>query len=47
MVVYDYFGQEEPVQVNDVMDTGMYPISFNGSKLSSGIYFRSENIVCK
>ncbi len=37
--VFDLIGREVAVLVNDVVDEGEYSITFNGSNLSSGIYF--------
>ncbi|MBS1514304.1 MAG: T9SS type A sorting domain-containing protein [Bacteroidetes bacterium] len=37
--VYDVVGKEVANVVNDFMQAGRYSISFDGSKLSSGIYF--------
>ncbi|MCX6157304.1 MAG: aryl-sulfate sulfotransferase [Ignavibacteriae bacterium] len=37
--VYDMLGKEVAVLVNEVMNNGSYTVNFNGSALSSGIYF--------
>lgn len=37
--VYDITGKEIAVLVNDFKKAGSYIVSFNGSKLSSGVYF--------
>lgn len=39
MKVYNQLGQEVAVLLNKVMNAGTYSVDFNGSKLSSGIYF--------
>jgi subtilisin-like proprotein convertase family protein len=39
--VYDILGKEVKVLVNDVLSQGSYKVDFNGSGLSSGIYFYS------
>ncbi len=36
--VYDAIGSEVATLVNEVKEAGYYSVSFNGSKLSSGIY---------
>ncbi len=36
--VYDVLGSEVAVLVNEVKEPGNYTVSFNGNKLSSGIY---------
>jgi hypothetical protein len=37
--VYDIFGREVKTLVNDVLTSGDYTVEFEGSNLSSGIYF--------
>ena len=37
--VYDVLGKEVATLVNEVKDAGMHSVQFNGSKLSSGVYF--------
>ncbi len=37
--VYDAIGREVAILVNEVKETGYYSVTFNASKLSSGIYF--------
>ena len=37
--VYNIYGQEIAVLVNDFRKTGTYSVSFNGSNIPSGIYF--------
>ncbi|OGU55708.1 MAG: hypothetical protein A2V66_13800 [Ignavibacteria bacterium RBG_13_36_8] len=37
--VYDLFGQEIEILVNERLPAGRYESEFNGSKLASGIYF--------
>ena len=37
--VYDVLGNEITTLVNEFKPAGSYSISFNGSKLSSGVYF--------
>lgn len=39
LTVYDILGKEVAVLVNDYQNAGSYKVSFNGSNLSSGIYF--------
>lgn len=39
LVVFDALGRQAAVLVNDVKDAETYSVSFDGSKLSSGIYF--------
>ena len=43
MVVYDLLGREVALLVNEVKDAGIYTVPFNGSNLSSGIYFYTLN----
>ncbi|HLT24918.1 MAG TPA: T9SS type A sorting domain-containing protein, partial [Ignavibacteria bacterium] len=37
--VYDMLGREVAELVNEVKNAGRYIVGFNGSKLSSGIYY--------
>jgi hypothetical protein len=37
--VYDILGREVNVLVNEVKNPGFYSVDFNGSSLSSGLYF--------
>jgi hypothetical protein len=37
--VYDLLGREVAVLVNERKNAGVYDISFDGSRLSSGVYF--------
>ena len=37
--VYDIFGKEIKTLVNGVRDGGSYETSFEGSQLTSGVYF--------
>lgn len=39
LTVYDITGKEVSTLVNEVLRTGLYEASFNGIKLSSGVYF--------
>lgn len=39
--VFDLLGREIQVLVNDILPQGLHDIPFNGSKLSSGVYFYS------
>jgi hypothetical protein len=39
LVVYDVLGKEAAVLVNERMNAGSYSAEFNGSALSSGVYF--------
>jgi hypothetical protein len=39
LVVYDAVGREVAVLVNEVKEAGTYSATFDGSKLSSGMYF--------
>jgi hypothetical protein len=39
LVVYDLLGREVAVLVNERKNAGVYDISFDGSRLSSGVYF--------
>ena len=39
LVVFDILGREVQILVNEKQNTGTYEITFNGSNLSSGIYF--------
>lgn len=41
LVVYDILGREITVLVNEKQNSGRYSISFNGSNLTSGIYYYS------
>jgi hypothetical protein len=37
--VYDILGKEVGALVNEKISPGTYEVTFNGSKLASGIYF--------
>ncbi|HEY5536132.1 MAG TPA: T9SS type A sorting domain-containing protein [Ignavibacteria bacterium] len=37
--VYNQLGQEVAVLANKVMDAGYYSADFDGTRLSSGVYF--------
>ncbi len=37
--IYDAIGREVATLVNDAMEAGIYSVQFDGTKLSSGIYF--------
>jgi hypothetical protein len=39
LVVYDIQGREVQTLVNEYMKPGTYEVSFDGSKLTSGVYF--------
>lgn len=39
LVVYDMLGKEVATLVNQQLTPGSYNIDFNGTKLSSGVYF--------
>lgn len=39
LIIYDAMGREVAVLVNEVQDAGSYAVSFDGSSVSSGIYF--------
>jgi hypothetical protein len=39
IVVYDIMGREVQTLVNEILTTGMYETNFDGSRLSSGVYF--------
>jgi hypothetical protein len=39
LAVYDMLGKQVTILVNDIKDAGSYEIRFDGSKLSSGVYF--------
>lgn len=39
LIIYDLLGKQADVLVNQVLPSGTHSISFNASKLSSGIYF--------
>ena len=41
VVVYDVVGREIQTLINKHLQSGMYEVTFNGSNLSSGIYFYS------
>jgi hypothetical protein len=41
LIIYNSLGQEMKVLLNQVMDAGEYEYVFDGSRLSSGIYFYS------
>ena len=37
--MYDMFGREVSVMANDKRDAGYHEVTFDGSKLASGVYF--------
>ncbi|MFA6457287.1 MAG: T9SS type A sorting domain-containing protein, partial [Bacteroidota bacterium] len=37
--IYDALGREVALLVNDVMNAGVYTAKFDGSRLSSGVYY--------
>jgi subtilisin-like proprotein convertase family protein len=39
--IYDMLGKEVKVLVNEILSQGSYKVDFNGSELSSGVYFYS------
>ncbi|MCC6866807.1 MAG: T9SS type A sorting domain-containing protein [Ignavibacteria bacterium] len=39
LVVFDITGREVETLVNEQLKPGTYEVDFNGSKLSSGVYF--------
>jgi photosystem II stability/assembly factor-like uncharacterized protein len=39
IIIYDLMGREVKVLVNEFKTTGEYSVDFNGSRLSSGVYF--------
>ncbi|MCI0474120.1 MAG: T9SS type A sorting domain-containing protein, partial [Ignavibacteria bacterium] len=39
LVIYDISGKEVKTLVNETLPPGVYEVDFNGSVLSSGIYF--------
>jgi len=39
LIVYDMLGREVAVLVNERMVPGRYEVTFDGSNLSSGVYF--------
>ncbi|HMS32741.1 MAG TPA: T9SS type A sorting domain-containing protein [Ignavibacteria bacterium] len=41
--VYDIFGKEVMTIVNEIKQPGIYKAEFDGSSLSSGIYFYTIN----
>ena len=41
IVIYDITGREVQTLVNETLKPGLYETTFDGSKLSSGIYFYS------
>jgi hypothetical protein len=41
--IFDILGREVNTLVNEVKDAGNYEVLFDGSKLSSGVYFYSIN----
>ena len=41
--LYDILGREVTVIVNEVRNAGYHTVQFDGSKLSSGIYFYKMN----
>jgi hypothetical protein len=48
LAVYDISGKEVAVLLNEFKQAGSYTFNFNGSKLSSGVYFYriiSENFI--
>ena len=38
-MVFDITGREVKIIANEKMNAGSYELSFNGSELSSGVYF--------
>lgn len=42
--VYDILGKEVSALVNEVKDAGFYSVKFDGTYLSSGVYFYSINV---
>ena len=42
--IYDLLGKEVQTLVNEVKNAGSYSVDFNGSELSSGIYFYKINV---
>jgi hypothetical protein len=39
LVVYDVMGREVQTLVNEMLKPGTYEVSFDGSKLPSGVYY--------
>jgi 5-hydroxyisourate hydrolase-like protein (transthyretin family) len=39
IIVYDLMGREVQTLVNERLQAGMYEVRFDGSKLTSGVYF--------
>jgi len=39
LIIYDISGKEVQTLVNEVLSPGVYEVDFNGSEISSGIYF--------
>jgi hypothetical protein len=39
IAVFDVMGREVQMLVNESMQPGTYQVSFDGSKLTSGVYF--------
>ena len=39
LVVYDILGREVDVLIDDVVQPGNYQVQFDGTRLSSGVYF--------
>jgi hypothetical protein len=39
LIVYDILGKEVATLVNENLQPGTYEVSFNGSNLTSGVYF--------
>ena len=42
--VYDILGKEVTVLINEVKEAGFYSVKFDGTNLSSGVYFYSINV---
>ncbi|MEZ4820950.1 MAG: T9SS type A sorting domain-containing protein [Ignavibacteria bacterium] len=40
VIVYDLLGKEVTVLLNEVLQPGSYKVDFDGSRLSSGIYYK-------
>ena len=41
LIIYDLLGRKVRIAVNEEMKAGSYKVNFDGSNLSSGIYFYS------
>jgi hypothetical protein len=39
LIVYNSLGEEVSILVNEVRDAGNYEINFDGSALTSGVYY--------